>query len=115
MLVAILLVEMHERSAFFRGAEWVLSWLCFALGVNRSFTRGPFQLRNGPWNISKAVSEAVHVLTSAGCEPALFEATPAVAARIWNGAASRQPGAAFGYSDALLSAVQALRSRIILA
>ena len=94
---------MRERGPVARALEWIAS-LLLPRRFSMSITRGRFQLRNGPWRFSKATDRALDVvldITANGDDMAVDRI-----ARGGNGAATRQPGSAFGYATALTIALK---------
>lgn len=100
LLGAILLIEMHQRPAPLRGAEWVVSAVVPKF-LRPPITRGPLQIANGPWKFNVAVGLAYGILEQsvAGTDTEAFAVTAAATA--WNGKAVRQPCSAYGYGEVL--------------
>lgn len=96
-LELLLLAEMTARPTAHRGLEWIVYWLISFLQLPRRWepkTRGPLQLRDAPFSFRMAVTTAALQLQDDHLD--LDEL-----ARLWSGAASRQPGSLVGYSEVL--------------
>lgn len=80
-----------------RALEWIVYWLVRVLHFPQSWepkTRGPLQLHDAPFSFRMAVTLAALQLQDEHLD--LDEM-----ARLWSGAASRQPGSLVGYGDVL--------------
>lgn len=102
ILLAILMLETRERPRFARALEWLL----YLMRLNRDLTCGVFQMKSAPYRFEVAAREVALRLSSQGCEPSLQKDSLDKIARVWNGAASRQPGSCIGYADALRCALR---------
>ncbi len=100
-LLRVALVEMTERPAPFRLAEWCAHAVA---GRWRPFTCGPMQMRSAKFKLSEQVGTALLALSQVPGE----DRTTAGVATHWHGAAVRQPGAAFSYPQALDAAGEIL-------
>jgi hypothetical protein len=100
---AILLIEMHQRPAVIRAAEWVISALV-PQSVRRPITRGPLQIADGPWDLGAAIRVAYETLTPAVADALSEDAGIYLAATVWNGKAVRQPCSMYGYGEVLREA-----------
>jgi len=111
LIGAVLLIEMHQRPGVVRAAEWACSLLIPRI-LRRPITRGPLQIAEGPWDMREAINVAVQVLGSAVEDARSQREALRCAAVAWNGAASRQPGARYGYAEVLAYAYQISMSAI---
>jgi|GEM_PF-5458634 len=102
ILFGILLIESRERSRTVRVFEWIIFWTHLRSHV----TCGVFQMVNAPFRFEKAAREVVTRLSDYGCIPTCSEETLNPIAKVWNGAAEKQPGACIGYAKALNIAIQ---------
>lgn len=103
-LEVILLAEMSARPAIHRFIEWTVYFVGHGLRVPEQFlpqTRGPLQLRDASLSFPDGVR------TAAGKLPERDIDTDALA-RLWSGAATRQPGSLAGYGHVLRIASQIL-------
>lgn len=100
-LLRVALVEMTERPAPIRLAEWCAQAV---VGRWRPFTCGPMQMRYAKFKLSEQVGAALLALSRVPDE----DRNTAGVATHWHGAAVRQPGAAFSYPQALDAAGQIL-------
>lgn len=103
-LELVLLAEMTARPMVHRGLEWIVYWLVRFLQLPprcEPKTRGPLQLRDAPFSFRTAVTLAALQLPDEHLD--LDEL-----ARLWSGAASRQPGSLVGYGEVLRSGRQVL-------
>lgn len=106
-LELVLLAEMSARTAPHRFIEWTVYFVGHGLRVPRRLlpqSRGPLQLRDGSFSFPDAARTAVGKLPEQGID------TDALA-RLWSGAATRQPGSLAGYRDVLRIASQILSGR----
>lgn len=103
-LVAILVVETHERPALMRAVERVVQ-----VGGRRGTTCGPLQLRNAPWGLPAAVRIAAERLGKLDA----LEGEPdwGSVARCWHGPSSEASSRVLKYADALRLADRAVSSR----
>lgn len=100
LIGAILLVEMHERPGPVRAVEWLVS-LLVPRAVRSPLTRGPLQIADGPWHFADAIDIAHHVLGIAVRDATTHATAIRHASACWSGAANRQPGSMYGYSEVL--------------
>lgn len=100
LLASILLIEMHQRPAVSRVAEWIVS-TAVPRSLRKPITRGPLQIADGPWNLDAAIRAAYSILSTAVAGTPSEEAAIYSAAVVWNGKAVRQPCSAYGYGEVL--------------
>lgn len=105
-LAAILLIEMTERPAWIRLAEWVFHRLAGLMGRSRVGPRtlGPFQMSHAPLAFTDAVIEASRRLEHITSDEEV--------ARLWYGTATRRPGSFLSYPDALEIARRVLEGSV---
>jgi hypothetical protein len=96
-LSAIALLETYERRPVARGLERAVQFVL----PRRGTTCGPLQLARAPYSLSACMTQAVTRLQTSGCLPYISAEDAQKIARVWNGAATRQPGSAVGYAEAL--------------
>lgn len=105
-LKAIILIEMSQRSVFWRGVERAVDLLQAVLHTPRRLTLGPFQMRHASFRPSAQIAQAAQLLVSMKRDTTIAPMTDL--ARFWNGSSVRQPGASIGYADALRLAIKVL-------
>jgi hypothetical protein len=101
VLKRILLLEMRERPRPIRILEWVASLVPW---WGRRVTRGPLQIRRGPWRFEDAARQATGLLP--------IDMSAEEVAAVWNGSTVRPVGSAASYADALTLADAALVARL---
>lgn len=104
--MALLLVELSARPAWYRFLEWLAVGplrIGFLSKAGKQWaarrTVGPLQIKNGPWDMAAAAQLAARMLEKANLS-GIEEL-----ARIWHGAATRQPRSRVGYATALAEAL----------
>lgn len=103
-LLAIRLVECHQRGLLFRAAEWVASWL----RLKRGATLGPFQIRHSPFDLNRMLVSATEILRSAGIESWICSEIPREIAVAWNGSCGGDTGTDLSYAEAIRIALDML-------
>ena len=81
-----------------RAVEWFVRFMCCR---RLQITCGPLQIANGPWLLRTAIGMAARRLDGLCLAEDPRDADLTLIARNWHGASVRQPGAEFGYEDAL--------------
>lgn len=101
LVAGILCVEISARPGPIRVLEWIWQFFLRIVGSPTKLTLGPFQIRDGPWDLEQAAKIACRSIREANCVDARS------ASYVWNG-----PLAAESNFDGSLSYEQCLKVAI---